>query len=175
MSHPLVSLSDVCTRIYAHDGAAAVQTFISTYYPEVRWGACVPCEDDQPLDRDGSCLVCGDARRPVARSGPSVVDLMARLAGTFADPHERDRVNAILDGICDDITADNEGFTYGARLWDSDLKEVTVLYPKDVQPGYVKGVPSGPVVIWWETTNGMADGSRLALKHPVTRRYPTGA
>lgn len=106
-------------------------------------------------------------------NGPTVARLMSRLSDT--DTVELWRVNAILEGMNDDTTADGEGFTYGARLWDSELEPVTVLYPKDVQPGYVRGVPSGPVVIWWETTNGMADGSRLALKHPVTRRYPPGA
>lgn len=116
-------------------------------------------------------------RFAATHNGPTVARLMSRLPNTndtgelwTDDTGELWRVKAILDGVNDDTTADNEDFTYGARLWDNDLVPVTVLYPIDLQPGYVLGVPSGPVVIWWATTNGMADGSRLALRHPRTRQ-----
>jgi hypothetical protein len=96
--------------------------------------------------------------------------LLDHYAGTVS-PEEIERVRRILDGEAPDHDAAGAVFGYGSRMWSSNLRPCTVLYPADVQQDAFHGHASGRLVIWWETTDGLADWTRLAERHPSTRAY----
>jgi hypothetical protein len=81
------------------------------------------------------------------------------------------RVRAIVDGTEPDHDASGHPFGIGSRLWSSNLRPCTVLYPLDVEADAFHGRASGRLTLWWETTDGMADWSRLATYHPFTREH----
>jgi hypothetical protein len=97
--------------------------------------------------------------------------LDAYRGGTMIPAQELDRVAAILDGTAPDHDATGVPFGPGSRLWSSNLRPCTVLYPADVQPDAFHGRASGRLVIWWETTDGLADSTRLITRHPSTRQH----
>jgi hypothetical protein len=54
----------------------------------------------------------------------------------------------------------------GGKFWNNDLKVVTIL--PDFRAENDHRSPDG-VAIWWATSGGSFDGSRLARVHPSTR------
>lgn len=95
--------------------------------------------------------------------------------GEMIPAAEIERVRRILDGEAPDHDAAGVPFGYGSRLWSSNLRPCTVLYPADVQPDAFHGRASGRLVVWWETSDGLADSTRLAHRHPSTRAYAPDA
>ena len=72
-------------------------------------------------------------------------------------------------------TADGIEITPGLWAWDNNLDLVRVTRHLHDESEYLMGRATGNTVAWWETEHadtgrsaGMADGSRLVTRHPVT-------
>jgi hypothetical protein len=63
-------------------------------------------------------------------------------------------------------SADRRPVKPGAEFWDYDLRPCTVLSVSHIEQDHRE--VSGATV-WWKTTTGLFDGSRLAYLHPSTR------
>ena len=68
IDHDELTLADVCCWMYhnAREGKTAIEAYVSRHHPEVRWHFCEGCDDREPIDKDGDCLICGS---PVEREG----------------------------------------------------------------------------------------------------------
>jgi hypothetical protein len=69
-------------------------------------------------------------------------------------------------------TADGYEIHEGDKFWDNNLRVVTVTKVASYSEAN-HNPDNGPVgaLTWWhDTTDGMADGSRLAKRHPDTRQ-----
>jgi hypothetical protein len=121
---------------------------------------CCEATFDLHLTRSGFCNACH-----VGYLGGKVNDFYAWDMLTVA---QRDKWRDLLadDERVLDHSADRRPIRPGATFWDYDLRPTTVLAVGSLDNDHRS--PMG-AVIWWRTTTGLFDGSRLAHVHPSTR------
>jgi hypothetical protein len=79
---------------------------------------------------------------------------------------QRDRLMDTLADTTKATTADRHPIRIGDEVWDYDLRPCRIVSISTVSLDHreVNGA-----AIWWRTTTGMFDGTRLAWRHPSTR------
>lgn len=65
-------------------------------------------------------------------------------------------------------TADGHDIVVGGTYWSNNLRRATVTGVAFTEDEERFGVPTGRTVTWFNTTDGLFDGSRLARRHPST-------
>ena len=75
---------------------------------------------------------------------------------------QRDRLLEVLDDPTKATTADRHPIKFGETLWDYDLNPCIVVGIADVS---LDQRETNGAAIWWRTTTGMFDGTRLAYRN----------
>lgn len=114
---------------------------------------------DLALTRSGLCNACHAAYLG------GKVDNFHEWGMLTDEQHKRWTALLADDERVLDHSADRRPIRPGAVLWDYDLRPCTVLAVSSIDNDHRS--PMG-AVIWWKTTTGMFDGSRLAYRHPGT-------
>lgn len=127
---------------------------------------CCEATFDLHLTRSGFCNGC---------HSDYLTNSIERLhsAGMLTDEQRTRWLGLIADdGKVMDHTADARPIKPGAVFWDYDLNPTTVLSISHIEGDH--RTPRG-ATIWWKTTTGLFDGSRMAARHPSTQAFATVA
>jgi hypothetical protein len=125
---------------------------------------CPRCGDaafDLSLTDHGLCQAC-DVR--LAEDRKYAVDGIARMLdyGLLTSKQGDSLIDKVM-GRSDSLTADQQRIIIGNRYIDYDLRPTVVIGVQDVS---LDSRERDGAAIWWRTTTGMFDGTRLVVKVP---------
>lgn len=125
---------------------------------------CPRCREaafDLPLTAFGLCAACEplleDDRQRARRKAYDLCEY------GLISPSQRDRLCDVIDDPSKARTADRKPIIVGNSYIDYDLRPTVVTGIQDVS---LDGRETDGAAIWWRTSTGMFDGTRLAARMP---------
>jgi len=127
----------------------------------MNFSTCPRCKAGDVFDLEytehGLCQKCdvllADDRTAARRKVANLFDW------GMIDADQRDRLMLKIDFPANARTADGKAIIVGNTYWDYDLQQTVVTGIMDVS---LDGRERDGAAIWWRTTTGMFDGTRLA-------------